>query len=93
LPAPGRRPQGSKAGSRKKIFSLLIRCKKNKHSRFAPLLLLSPETIRRMQLERTWGGFYPPFLKGSGGDFRYKPAAEIPPNPAFSKGRFFAILR
>jgi hypothetical protein len=46
-----------------------------------------------MQMERTGGGFYPPFLKGGGGDFRYKPAAEIPPSPPFSKGGFSAILR
>jgi hypothetical protein len=38
--------------------------KKPRHSRFAPLLLLFPETIRRIQMECTWGGFYPPFPKG-----------------------------
>jgi hypothetical protein len=45
-------------------ITLLIRCKKPKHSRFAPFLLFFPETIRRMQVECTWGGFYHPFPKG-----------------------------
>jgi hypothetical protein len=40
------------------------------------------------------GWFLPPFIKGGGGgDFWYKPAAEIPPSPPFPKGGFAAILR
>jgi hypothetical protein len=67
--------------------------KKHKHSRFAPVCLLFPEAISKIQLECTWGGFYPPFVKGGAGGFLAQARRRNPPFPPFSKGGFSAILR
>ena len=45
-----------------------------------------------MLQEFTTGDFCPPLSKGGGGDFWYRPAAEIPPSPLFQRGDFLHYL-
>jgi hypothetical protein len=62
---------------------------KNTRSQFAPLLLLSPETIRRMPMECAGSGFYPPFVKGRCEKIEIFPLT--PPSPARGEGKHIEI--
>ncbi len=56
-------------------FYFLIRGNEPQAFGSPPLSLLFPETMDQKYQECTQGSFYPPLIKGAGGNFWYRPAA------------------
>jgi hypothetical protein len=72
---------------------LLISCKKILEFGIRIPIHIDPQGDRQDVAAVNLGWFLPPFIKGGGGgDFWYRPAAEIPPSPLFQRGDFLRYL-